>query len=164
MSLSQRKRFDILERDEFRCRYCGRMAPLVELEVDHVHPRCENGPDVPDNLVSACVDCNRGKRDRILRPSGEWRPTARCRSLVWCWLMESFPHREYAHLTPDALTLFAATRPIDFLELIREVKAWCAQRPGRRPLAWERLVALVVAKASEGGIQVDYDFSRAYEA
>lgn len=65
-------RFRILERDRFTCRYCGRRAPHVELEVDHVHPRSKDGKDDDANLVAACFDCNRAKRDRIVALPGHW--------------------------------------------------------------------------------------------
>ena len=61
MSISKRLRFEILNRDAFTCRYCGRKAPDVALEVDHVYPRSKGGGDHPDNLVTACYACNRGK-------------------------------------------------------------------------------------------------------
>jgi 5-methylcytosine-specific restriction endonuclease McrA len=60
-------RFAILERDAFACRYCGRKPPEVELEVDHLVPRSAGGTDDPSNLVTACFDCNRGKKDRQIR-------------------------------------------------------------------------------------------------
>lgn len=66
MSISKRRRFAVLERDDFACRYCGRRAPNVELEVDHVVPKSRSGLDIPSNLVTACHDCNRGKRDHQL--------------------------------------------------------------------------------------------------
>lgn len=65
-------RFRILERDRFTCRYCGRRAPHVELEVDHVRPRAKNGKNDDSNLVAACIDCNRAKRDKIIELPGEW--------------------------------------------------------------------------------------------
>ncbi|KKK86745.1 hypothetical protein LCGC14_2760190, partial [marine sediment metagenome] len=62
------QRFRILERDEFRCRYCGRGADIVSLEVDHVIPRALGGRTTWGNLVAACLECNRGKRARSLTP------------------------------------------------------------------------------------------------
>jgi 5-methylcytosine-specific restriction endonuclease McrA len=56
-------RFRILARDRFRCRYCGRKSPEVELHVDHVKPRSQGGTNEPGNLVTACTDCNLGKSD-----------------------------------------------------------------------------------------------------
>jgi len=70
--LDSATRFRILERDHFTCRYCGRRAPLVELEIDHVRPRARNGTDKDSNLVAACVDCNRAKRDKFVELPGEW--------------------------------------------------------------------------------------------
>jgi hypothetical protein len=73
VSLSKTARFRILARDNFTCRYCGRFAPNVELEVDHIVPQALGGDDDPDNLVTACHDCNNGKRADLLpsrrRPS-----------------------------------------------------------------------------------------------
>ena len=68
--ISKTLRFEILKRDDFRCRYCGRPAPTVELEVDHVLAVANGGPTVRENLVAACFDCNSGKRDRLLGSGG----------------------------------------------------------------------------------------------
>lgn len=51
----------MLRRDNFTCRYCGGEAPDVKLQVDHVLPTTLGGSDEPENLVTACADCNRGK-------------------------------------------------------------------------------------------------------
>jgi hypothetical protein len=59
-------RFKILTRDAFRCQYCGRGAPAVLLQVDHVIPVSRGGRTTPDNLVTACRDCNLGKSNSIL--------------------------------------------------------------------------------------------------
>lgn len=62
------KRWRVLVRDGFTCRYCGRMAPDVVLEVDHVVPRSVGGSDDEDNLVTACYDCNQGKGAHNVSP------------------------------------------------------------------------------------------------
>ena len=69
--ISKTLRFEILARDGFRCRYCGRSAPDVELHVDHLRPSALGGGDDGENLVTACGDCNLGKSDRTLGPAGE---------------------------------------------------------------------------------------------
>jgi hypothetical protein len=62
MSISKRLRYEILRRDNYACRYCGRAAPDVKLTVDHVVPESLGGSsDDPANLVAACEDCNNGK-------------------------------------------------------------------------------------------------------
>jgi hypothetical protein len=55
-------RFKILERDNFTCQYCGRKAPEVILEVDHITPTSKGGEDIATNMITACRDCNRGKK------------------------------------------------------------------------------------------------------
>ena len=62
--MSNSKRFRILQRDNFKCAYCGKVAAETELEVDHIMPRSKGGSDEETNLVTACFQCNRGKRDR----------------------------------------------------------------------------------------------------
>jgi 5-methylcytosine-specific restriction endonuclease McrA len=74
--LPKNKRFAILERDKFRCRYCGSEPGTALLQIDHVMPKNHGGSDDEDNLVTACADCNVGKNDSILDnapPPGEDR-------------------------------------------------------------------------------------------
>lgn len=61
-------RFEILKRDNFTCRYCGRNVndDGIKLCVDHVKPRNRGGKDNPDNLVTSCSECNAGKSDVLL--------------------------------------------------------------------------------------------------
>ena len=66
MAISKKLRFEVFKRDSFTCQYCGRSAPDVVLNVDHIHPRSKDGKDDIVNLVTSCVDCNAGKSDRVL--------------------------------------------------------------------------------------------------
>jgi len=61
MAVSKRLRFEVYTRDKHACRYCGAMAPDVKLTIDHVVPVTLGGQDIPENLVTCCVDCNAGK-------------------------------------------------------------------------------------------------------
>lgn len=61
-------RFEILRRDNFTCKYCGRSSPDAVLQVDHVIPRARGGLTVASNLVTACRDCNLGKSDKLIAP------------------------------------------------------------------------------------------------
>jgi 5-methylcytosine-specific restriction endonuclease McrA len=54
-------RLRILSRDGYTCHYCRGEAT----EVDHVIPRALGGGEDDDNLVAACVPCNRSKGKRI---------------------------------------------------------------------------------------------------
>jgi hypothetical protein len=59
--ISKKARFEVFKRDAFICQYCGAHPPSVVLEVDHIVPVVEGGDNDPDNLVTACFPCNRGK-------------------------------------------------------------------------------------------------------
>lgn len=59
-----RLRFRILERDRFRCQYCGARAPDVDLEVDHIVSVASGGSNDETNLITACFRCNRGKKEQ----------------------------------------------------------------------------------------------------
>lgn len=59
--IGKKVRFEVFKRDKFTCQYCGRMAPDVILEVDHIRPVAEGGNNGMTNLITSCRDCNRGK-------------------------------------------------------------------------------------------------------
>lgn len=58
----------VFERDDYTCRYCG--ARGGELECDHLEPISAGGTNELGNLVTACRNCNRSKRDKQLQ---QWR-------------------------------------------------------------------------------------------
>ena len=61
---AQRKlsRLEVFSRDRFTCQYCG--SSTRELTLDHVIPRHQGGQHIWENLVSACIPCNRRKAGR----------------------------------------------------------------------------------------------------
>ncbi len=59
-------RFEILQRDGFRCRYCGRKSNKAELHVDHIHPLKAHGTDAKENLAASCRRCNLGKHAKVI--------------------------------------------------------------------------------------------------
>ena len=52
-------RLEVFKRDHYTCQYCGRETR--QLTLDHVIPRYRGGQHVWENVVSACVPCNRRK-------------------------------------------------------------------------------------------------------
>ncbi len=59
----------VLERDDYLCRYCGCRAETV----DHVVPISAGGSNSKSNLVAACELCNREKAARRdIQPQG-WK-------------------------------------------------------------------------------------------
>ena len=65
-SISKKLRFEVYKRDSFTCQYCGRKAPDVALNIDHIKPISKGGTDDILNLITSCFDCNNGKRDVLL--------------------------------------------------------------------------------------------------
>jgi len=64
----RRVREIVLKRDAHTCVYCGGEGGSV----DHVIPYSRGGNDHIDNLVTACMRCNRAKGDRDPR---FWKPS-----------------------------------------------------------------------------------------
>jgi hypothetical protein len=65
--LPPKLRFAVLARDKFRCVYCGRTAKESELHADHKVSKADGGPDLMENLVAACEECNFGKGATSIR-------------------------------------------------------------------------------------------------
>jgi len=62
----------VLERDRYRCQYCGldgvsSFENSLVMTVDFVHPRAHKGKKNPENLITACRPCNVIKGGRIFR-------------------------------------------------------------------------------------------------
>jgi len=60
----------ILERDDYRCRYCGldgrtSFENALAMRVDFVIPRAHKGKKVLDNLVACCTPCNTIKGTKV---------------------------------------------------------------------------------------------------
>ena len=66
MTISKKLRFEVFNRDNFTCQYCGRKTPEVILELDHVIPLSKGGANDFDNLTTSCFECNRGKGESLL--------------------------------------------------------------------------------------------------
>ena len=65
-------RFDVLNRDKFKCTYCGR-SPIehgIVLEIEHINPRLGKKEDwskvTLNMLTSSCRECNVGKGTTLL--------------------------------------------------------------------------------------------------
>ena len=55
-------RLEVFNRDQYTCQYCGRETR--QLTLDHVVPRYRGGQHTWENVVSACILCNRRKAGR----------------------------------------------------------------------------------------------------
>lgn len=78
-------RANIYLRDRYRCQYCGRRGRPGELNIDHLIPRSRGGESSWENVVVACIPCNRRKGDHMPEEAGmypvrtprrpRWHPT-----------------------------------------------------------------------------------------
>ncbi len=57
-------RANIYARDNYTCQYCGTASSSEDLTFDHVVPVSRGGVKTWENIVTACVDCNRKKGGR----------------------------------------------------------------------------------------------------
>lgn len=61
-------RSEIFRRDHYICQYCGRQ--VKQLTLDHVLPRFRGGQHTWENVVAACIPCNRSKAGRTPSEAG----------------------------------------------------------------------------------------------
>jgi 5-methylcytosine-specific restriction endonuclease McrA len=61
-------RLEVFSRDQFICQYCGKEGR--QLTLDHVVPRYRGGEHTWENVVSACIPCNRHKAGRTPEQAG----------------------------------------------------------------------------------------------
>lgn len=60
--IAESLRWQVFERDDFRCRKCGSRQ---QLRADHVHPESAGGEATLENLQTLCHRCNSKKGNRI---------------------------------------------------------------------------------------------------
>lgn len=72
-SISLKVRLTVLDRDKFRCVFCGRSPATdigVKLHIDHRMPFSKGGRTALDNLQTLCHECNLGKSNSELQGDG----------------------------------------------------------------------------------------------
>jgi hypothetical protein len=57
-------RLKVYERDDYKCRYCGKPLTRFTATLDHVTAVSAGGDNSIHNLVTACLDCNSRKHRR----------------------------------------------------------------------------------------------------
>ena len=76
-------RANIYARDHCTCQYCGIRYSAADLTFDHVVPVAQGGRKNWDNIVAACVTCNRKKGGRTPKQAGMHLYTAPIRPTHW---------------------------------------------------------------------------------
>jgi CRISPR/Cas system Type II protein with McrA/HNH and RuvC-like nuclease domain len=62
--------YALLERDDYKCQYCGAEVTRNTFTKDHVMPRSRGGKTIARNLVVCCDKCNQKKGDRTPEEAG----------------------------------------------------------------------------------------------
>lgn len=63
-------RAKVIERDQARCRYCGRLTTTTTRHLDHVIPKSRGGTHVAVNIVVSCAGCNVVKGTKLPHEAG----------------------------------------------------------------------------------------------
>jgi hypothetical protein len=78
-AVSKRIRFELFKRDSFTCQYCGRKAPAVLLEADHIEPAAKGGGN---NILNLITEAMRSATQSYLQFL-EGRPTNESVEAAW---------------------------------------------------------------------------------
>lgn len=149
MAISKRTRYEVLRRDDHRCRYCGAAAPDVKLTVDHVVPVALGGADDPTNLAAACRDCNAGKSSS--NPDAPLVADVQRSALVWSAAIDlAVKRRQERAQINEALT--------DYFDEEWESRHYGTHRIPDLPTGWQSSVIEFYAR----GLSVA-DFDRAID-
>lgn len=129
-SVSNKLRFEVLHRDNYRCRACGRGAEDgVKLQVDHIVPVDWGGDTELSNLQALCEECNAGKKAWVGGYKAEQLkeimnlPTVESRIEA---LFDTFPDREI----PSELIQLVSKGALDWQRALRRIR----QRTGKKIL------------------------------
>jgi hypothetical protein len=137
-AISKSVRFAIFARDGYARRYCGRQSDQSPLVIDHVTPVAQGGTNDPENLITACNDCNAGKAAKTPTQAA---PTEHDR------LRLSQERNEQISALESAKAAMAARE--EFRQLI--VNLWCDLR--NQDEADSRTISLMAHFAHEHGIE-----------
>jgi len=140
--ISSKLRFQILQRDQFRCRACGRgPADDVKLVIDHVIPVDWGGSNDEDNLQALCEECNSGKQAWV---SGQppqvmqniiSKPTIEARIEA---LFDAFPNQDI----PSTMIQMVSKGALDWQRALRRIRQVTGKKiipsPGRRAYRYHK--------------------------
>ncbi|MCL0091946.1 HNH endonuclease [Dehalococcoidales bacterium] len=129
-AVSEKVRYQVFNRDTFRCRACGRGADDgVKLTIDHIIPVDWGGTNDMSNLLTLCEECNRGKKawvdtvpSQIMKEIMD-RPTVEQRIET---LFDKFPNQDI----PSTMIQLVSKAALDWQRALRRIR----QRTGKKIL------------------------------
>lgn len=60
----QDNRNRVFERDDYKCRYCGKQVTRFSATLDHIQPISRGGDNSYGNLITSCLHCNSRRGNR----------------------------------------------------------------------------------------------------
>jgi 5-methylcytosine-specific restriction endonuclease McrA len=127
-TISRKLRFQILQRDGFRCRACGRGPNNgVKLVIDHIIPIDWGGLTEESNLQTLCEECNSGKQAWVSGKPPEIMQQILSRSTVEARieaLFEAFPDQD----VPSTLIQLVSKGALDWQRALRRIRKGRARK------------------------------------
>lgn len=128
--ISEKLRYQILERDGHRCVSCGRgVQEGIRLQVDHITPVDWGGKTEPSNLETLCDECNRGKKNWLSKASKEVMQEVISHETVESRieaLFNGMPNQD----VPSAMIRLVSRNALDWQRALRRIR----QRTGKKIL------------------------------
>lgn len=125
--ISRKLRYEILQRDGFRCKACGKgPADNVKLTIDHVIPVDWGGPTEESNLQVLCEECNSGKQAWVAGSPSAIMQQILSQSTVEARieaLFEAFPDED----VPSSMIQVVSKGALDWQRALRRIR----QRTGK---------------------------------
>ncbi len=129
-AISEKIRYQVLTRDSFRCRACGRSADDgIKLNVDHIIPVDWGGTNEISNLLTLCEECNRGKKAWVDSAPSESMREIMNKSTVEQrieTLFDMFPNQDI----PSTMIQLVSRGSLDWQRALRRIR----QRTGKKIL------------------------------
>ena len=127
-AISEKIRYQVLTRDSFRCRACGRSADDgIKLNVDHIIPVDWGGTNEISNLLTLCEECNRGKKAWVDSAPSESMREIMNKSTVEQrieTLFDMFPNQDI----PSTMIQLVSRGSLDWQRALRRIR----QRTGKK--------------------------------
>ncbi|GFP41575.1 MAG: hypothetical protein DDT18_01647 [Actinobacteria bacterium] len=132
-TISRKMRYEVFNRDSFKCRACGRdVTDGTKLEVDHIIPIDWGGKTELSNLQALCRECNAGKKAWMSGHQPEKmqkimsNPTVESRIEA---LFDTFPNEDI----PSEMVRLVSKGALDWQRALRRIR----QRTGKKILPME---------------------------
>jgi hypothetical protein len=127
-AISEKLRYEVLNRDGFRCKACGQgIDDGVKLQIDHIVPVDWGGENDISNLETLCEKCNRGKKAWINTTTTQSMKHIMAKSTVEARieaLFDSFPNQDI----PSTLIQIVSRGALDWQRALRRIR----QRTGKK--------------------------------